>query len=146
MWITYLKLAAIYLAPPCVIYKIILRFISSGESSSNVKNMILMLRHGMVSLWIGWVNQHKPLTRWGRHKMDANSLRIFSKAFSWMKIYKLPKGPINIISALNQIMAWRRPGDKPLSEPMVFRLLTHTCIDRPQWVNILRPGHARVYS
>ena len=31
-------------------------------------------------------------------------------------------------------MAWRRPGDKPLSEPMVVRLLTHICVTRPQWV------------
>ena len=30
-----------------------------------------------------------------------------------------PKGPINNIPALVQIMAWRRPGDKPLSEPML---------------------------
>ena len=28
------------------------------------------------------------------------------------------KGPIDNIPALVQIMAWRRPGDKPLSEPM----------------------------
>ena len=28
-------------------------------------------------------------------------------------------GPINIIPALVQIMAWRRPSDKPLSEPMI---------------------------
>ena len=31
----------------------------------------------------------------------------------------VPKGPINNIPALVQIMAWRRPGDKPLSEPML---------------------------
>ena len=29
----------------------------------------------------------------------------------------VPKGPINDILALGQMMAWRRPGDKPLSEP-----------------------------
>ena len=29
------------------------------------------------------------------------------------------KGPINNIPALVQIMAWCRPGDKPLSEPMM---------------------------
>ena len=29
------------------------------------------------------------------------------------------KGPINKIPAWVQIMAWRRPGDKPLSEPML---------------------------
>ena len=45
------------------------------------------------------------------------------------------KGPINNIPALVQIMAWRRPGDKPLSEPMAVRLPTHICVTRPQWVN-----------
>ena len=33
-------------------------------------------------------------------------------------------------------MAWRRPGDKPLSGPMMVSLLTHICITRPQRVNI----------
>ena len=46
----------------------------------------------------------------------------------------VPKGPITNISALVQIMAWRRLGDKPLSEPMVISLLTHICVTRPQWV------------
>ena len=36
-------------------------------------------------------------------------------------------------------MAWRRPGDKPLSEPMVVRLLTHICVTRPQWVKATGP-------
>ena len=31
-------------------------------------------------------------------------------------------------------MAWRRPGDKPLSEPMMVSSLTHICVTRPQWV------------
>ena len=44
------------------------------------------------------------------------------------------KGPINNIPALLQIMAWRRPGDKPLSEPMMVCLPTHICVTRPQWV------------
>ena len=42
---------------------------------------------------------------------------------------------MNNIPALVQIMAWRRPGDKPLSEPMMVSLLTHICVTRPQWVN-----------
>ena len=37
----------------------------------------------------------------------------------------VPMVPINSIPALVQIMAWRRPGDKPLSEPMMVSLLTH---------------------
>ena len=40
---------------------------------------------------------------------------------------------INNTPALVQIMAWRRPGDKPLSEPMMVSLLTHICVTRPQW-------------
>ena len=45
------------------------------------------------------------------------------------------KGPIDNNPALIQIMAWRRSGDKPLSETMMVSLLTHICVTRPQWVN-----------
>ena len=43
-------------------------------------------------------------------------------------------------------MAWRRPGDKPLSEPMVVSLLTHICVTRPQRVNTdaMRSGNWRL--
>ena len=44
----------------------------------------------------------------------------------------VPSGPINNIPALVQIIAWRRPGDKPLSEPMMVILLAHVCVPRPQ--------------
>ena len=37
----------------------------------------------------------------------------------------VPKGPVNSIPALVQIMAWRRPGAKPVSESMMVSLLTH---------------------
>ena len=47
----------------------------------------------------------------------------------------IPKAPINNFSALVRIMTWCRPGDKPLSEPMMVSLLTHICVTRPQWVN-----------
>ena len=43
-------------------------------------------------------------------------------------------GPINNIPALVQIMAWRRPGDKPLCESKLVKSLTHICVTRPQWV------------
>ena len=36
----------------------------------------------------------------------------------------VPGGPINNIPALFQIMAWHRPGDKPLFETMKVSLLT----------------------
>ena len=41
----------------------------------------------------------------------------------------------NNIPALVQIMAWCRPGNKPLSEPMLVNLLTHICGTWPHWVN-----------
>ena len=38
-----------------------------------------------------------------------------------------PKGSIHDIQTLVQIMAWRRPDCKQLSEPVMVRLLTHLC-------------------
>ena len=46
----------------------------------------------------------------------------------------VPNVPINNIPALVQIMAWRRPGGKPLSEIMLVKLPSHICVTRPQWV------------
>ena len=40
----------------------------------------------------------------------------------------------SLISALVQVMAWRRPGDKPFSEPMMVRLVMHICHTQPHWV------------
>ena len=37
------------------------------------------------------------------------------------------------------MMAWRRLGDKPLSEPMVVKLPMHICVTRPQWINTWKP-------
>ena len=63
---------------------------------------------------------------------------IFSNENAWIPIKIslrfVPNGPMNDIPALVRIMAWRRPGDKPLSEPMMVSLPTHICVTRPQWV------------
>ena len=40
----------------------------------------------------------------------------------------------NNITALFQIMAWHRQGDKPVSEPIMISLLTHICVTRPELV------------
>ena len=89
------------------------------------------------------------LTHWGRDKMAGISQTTLSNSFSWMKMlefrFKLHWSllfclcPINNIPALAQVMAWRRPGYKPLSEPMMVRLRTHICVTRPQWVESLLP-------
>ena len=44
-------------------------------------------------------------------------------------------------------MAWRRTGDKPLSEPRMESFLTHICVTRPQWVNGRKDlGHYDLYA
>ena len=72
--------------------------------------------------------------------MDPISQTTFSNAFSWMEMFQfrlklpwgfVPKDPINNIVALVQIMAWRCPDDKPLSEAKMVNLLTHICVTRP---------------
>ena len=78
----------------------------------------------------------------GRHFPDDILKWIFLNENLWISIEIslkfVPKDTINNIPALVQIMAWRRPGDKPLSEPMMVNLLTHICVTRPQRVKELR--------
>ena len=76
----------------------------------------------------------------GRHFPDAIFKWIFFNENVWISINIsqkfVPRGPINNIPALVQIMAWRRPGDKSLSEAMMVRSTTHICVTQPQWVNV----------
>ena len=103
------------------------------------------LDHYCVELFSTADNSH-VLTHWGRDKMDAISQTTLSNAFLWMNenvrisinisLKFVPKGLINNIPALVQIMAWCRPGDKPLSEPLMVGSPTHICVTRPQWVQV----------
>ena len=85
-----------------------------------------------------WLNTLRPRQN-GRHFADDIFKCIFLNENVWIPLKTslafVPKGPINNIPTLVQVMAWRRPGDKPLSEPMVVNLSTHICVTRPQWVN-----------
>ena len=78
----------------------------------------------------------------GRHFADDIFKCIFLNENVWIPIKIslnfVTKGPINNIPVLVPIMAWCRPDDKPLSEPMMVSLLTHICVTRPQWVNRLK--------
>ena len=80
--------------------------------------------------WPSYFNTLRPRQN-GCHFADDTFNRIFANENVRISIeFSLkfvPNGPINSIPALVQIMAWRRPGGKPLSEPMVVSLLT-------QWV------------
>ena len=86
-----------------------------------------------------WVNTLRPRRNSGHFSDDIfNSIFLNENVWTPIKISLkfVPKGLINNISALVHIMAWRRPGDKPLSEPVVVNLLMHICVTQPQWVNI----------
>ena len=84
------------------------------------------------------VNTLRPRQN-GRHFADDIFKCIFLNENAWMSLKIslkfVPKVRINNIPALVQIMAWRRPGGKPLSEPVMVSLLTHICVTLPQWVN-----------
>ena len=75
----------------------------------------------------------------GHHFPDDIFKCIFGKKNIWISI-KISlkfvfKGLINNIPALAQIIAWRRPGDKPLSEPMMAQFTdVYICVTRPQWI------------
>ena len=87
---------------------------------------------------VNHINTLRPKQN-GRHFADDSFMRIFLKENVRISIKIslnfVTKSPIDNIPALFQIMAWRRPGDKPLSEAMIVSLLTHICVARPQWVN-----------
>ena len=87
-----------------------------------------------------WVNTLSPRQDL-HHFADDTFKRIFGnenvRVLMAISLKFVPKGPINNIQALFQIMAWRWLGDKPLSEPMMVCLPTHICVTRPEWFNKL---------
>ena len=103
---------------------------------SNFIKIVPQAQYGQVSVCS--VNTLRP-RRNEQHFADDIFKRIFFNENGWISIKIslkfVPAGQINNIPSLVQIMAWRRPGDKPLSEPMMVSVLTHICVTRPQWVN-----------
>ena len=75
----------------------------------------------------------------GCHFPDDIFKGIFLNGKVWVLIQIslkfVSRGPINNIPTLVQIMAWCRPNNKPLSEPLMVNFLRHVCVTRPQWVN-----------
>ena len=70
----------------------------------------------------------------GRHYPHDILKCIFLNETVWISI-KISlrfglRGRSNNLPASGQIMDWRRPGDKLLSEPMMVRLLTNICVTR----------------
>ena len=142
----------------CVLY--LVAAIRPGELGG-VSRMVLVSELPALSLYAPVAATHRPrlndlaiITHWpprevivintlrprqnGRHFADDTFKRIFMnenvRISIKISLMFVPKGSINNIPALVQIMAWRRPGDKPLSEPLMDNLPTHICVTRPQWV------------
>ena len=121
------------------------------ENSNRISNIVMILTtkrncyvcntfhlFGSCLAWMIFVhiNTLRP-TRNRHHFADDISNAFFNEnELIPIKISLkcIPKDPFNSIPALVQIMAWRRPGDKPLSEPMMVILLTHVGVTRPQCV------------
>ena len=70
-----------------------------------------------------FVNALRPREN-GHHFADDIFKFIFLNENFWIlttiSLKYVPLGPIDNMAALVQIMAWRRIGKKPLSEPMMF--------------------------
>ena len=92
-----------------------------------------------------------------QHFADDIFKRISFNENGWISIKIslkfVPNGPITWINntpALVQIMACRRSGDKPLSEPMMVSLPTHICVTWPQWVkaaaSFLHKGGSKIQN
>ena len=83
--------------------------------------------------WIPLLNTFRPKQN-GRHFSDDIFSCIFLNENVWIlnkiSLKFVSRGQMNNIPALVQIMAWRRPGEQPLSEPLKVSLLRHICVTR----------------
>ena len=89
----------------------------------------ITLANSDPSAW--WINTLRPRQN-GRLFADDVFKCIFLNENVWISLKIslkfLPKVPINNIPALVQILAWRRSGNKPLSEPMMVSSRYQMCL------------------
>ena len=92
-----------------------------------------MYQKQLCVIWTSIFNTSRPRQN-GRDFVDNIFKCIFLNENVWISLNItrkfIPAFWINNIPALVKIMAWRQPGDKPLSEPMVFSLVTYICVTR----------------
>ena len=112
--------------------------------------MAEIFRYRLRLLMVYWlyINTFRPRQD-GRYFTDDVLKCIFFNENVWISLKIpmkfVPKGPINNIPALVLIIAWRRPGDKPLSEPMLVSVPTHIWVTRPQWVKTCEASQMGYY-
>ena len=117
-FITFCSLKWVWLANEILLEFNVSR-VSEGLSVS-------LLTHGAETKW-------PPLFIW-HYEMYFLNENVWISINISLKF--VPKAPIHNIQVLIYIMAWHRLGDKPLSEPMVVRLLAHICVFRLQLVHM----------
>ena len=119
----------------------------SGSGTYGVCHLVILLYHKIPVVMLRimafefWFypdfNTLRPRQN-GSHFADDIFKCIFLNENVWISInisFKfVPQSPLHNISALIEILAWRRPGDKLLSGPIMVRLPRHICVTRPQWV------------
>ena len=119
------------------------RFISTASWKLGIIKMAFGPHEGDQQWVRDWIRRHGVSTLRPRQNGCLFPDDIFKSIFlnenARLSTKFVLKGPIDNIPALVQIMARRRPGDQPLSEPMMVNLTTHICVTRPQWVNAMRP-------
>ena len=103
-----------------------------GSSPNNGLQAKCPIHHGFRSLSTLMPRQNGRQFADGIFKCLFLSENVYISIKTSLKF--VPKGPIDNMTALVQIMAWRRTGDKPISEPMTVSLMMHICVTRPQWV------------
>ena len=116
----------------------------AGVTTSMVEGTVPMTepprRLRKVSHWQPFCLGLNVLRHWGLGKLPPFGRRHFQMLFleyKYLHLYKnltevfFPKGPFNTNPSLGQIMAWRRPGDRPLSELMMINLLALICVALP---------------
>ena len=92
---------------------------SQQLTSKRRRNSVLMLAHSLLSYINIDVNTLRPRENYRHFKY------IFLNKNAWilLKFSIFLNVPIDNITSLVKIMVWRRPGDEPLSEPMMISLL-----------------------
>ena len=108
-----------------------------NSSASALLIYIKPLICNALKLHLFSINTLRPRQN-GRHFADNIFKYISLNENVWIpnkiSLKFVPRGPINNIPELVQIMAWRRPGDKPLSEAMLLSLPKYIYVTWPQWV------------
>ena len=147
-WCSHIETHLMGILQCCGILETIFSRLASLSCCELDENYSKVISEKAQSTFIAF-NSLKPRQN-GRHFPDDIFKWIFLNENVWISINISLKfdlwGPINNIPTLVQVMAWRRPGDKPLSEPMMVRVPTHICVTRPQWVKVTMIAYSSITS